>query len=64
MTCGGILTLRDWLSLYGQESCSGCVYNQPIKAHCLYKGRNYCARYEGYLKDAKKPQPTLFDDED
>ena len=47
-----ILTLREWLNLYGNESCSGCQHNGP-RANCYYK-KGYCARYDEYVRDEKR----------
>lgn len=49
-----MMTLKQWLAKYGQEDCSGCEYNQPAKAHCLYKGKNYCVRYERMARDLRE----------
>ena len=56
-----MLTLKEWLAKYGQEACNGCFYNNAARAHCSYKGRHYCARYEWYVKDFKQDdEPKLF----
>lgn len=56
-----MLTLKEWLAKYGQESCNGCFYNNAARAHCSYKGRYYCARYEQYVKDLKRDnEPRMF----
>lgn len=61
-----MLTLKEWLAKYGQESCGGCFYNNAVRCHCSYKGRYYCARYEQYVKDSRRddePIKPLFADE-
>lgn len=58
-----MLTLKEWLAKYGQESCAGCQYINLEKAHCSYKG-GYCARYDEYRRDEKRRQPqqlTIFE---
>ena len=62
-----ILNLREWLNLFGSESCVGCEYNNAVKARCNYK-RGYCTRYDEYVRDEKRKnelkkgtQLTIFD---
>lgn len=55
-----MLTLKEWLAKYGQESCTGCQYNNATKAHCSYKD-GYCARYDQYRRDEKRRQPQQLE---
>lgn len=56
-----MLTLKEWLAKYGQEDCGVCFYHNATRAHCSYKGRHYCVRYEQYVKDLKQNnEPKLF----
>lgn len=48
-------TLREWLDMFGQESCAGCCYNNAYKAKCSYK-KGYCARFDEF-KGKKNQQP-------
>lgn len=43
-----MLTFKEWLSRYGNESCDGCYYNIPHRAKCTFK--KGCIRYEDYKK--------------
>lgn len=56
------LSLKQWLAVYGKESCNGCHYNIPTKAKCTYR-KGYCARYDAYLEEFKPKidEPTLFE---
>lgn len=53
-----MLTYRQWLSLYGSESCCGCEWNNATKARCNHKGP-YCTRYEAYVRDEKRKNTQL-----
>lgn len=52
-----MLTYAQWLTKYGNESCAGCQFNNPVKASCHYKGR--CARYDEYVRDEKRKNEQL-----
>lgn len=56
-----ILTLKEWLELYGKEPCDGCFYNIPHRARCTYK-KGYCVRYDNYKASQREKvvQPSLF----
>lgn len=59
-----MLSLKEWLNKYGQESCAGCQYINLENAHCSYK-KGYCVRYDRYKEDEKSRIPAtgdLFDD--
>lgn len=49
-----VMTYREWLKLFGNESCSTCRYNIAVKAKCTYKGK--CVRYDRYIRDTEKEE--------
>lgn len=50
-----MLTLKQWLSKYGNEDCNGCLYNIPHRAKCTYKA-GYCVRYDSYKREHRNPE--------
>ena len=51
-----MLSLKEWLRIYGNESCCGCEFNNPVKAKCFYKA-GYCIRYDQYRNMEKSMIP-------
>ena len=49
-----MLTLKQWLALYGSEDCAGCHYNIPQRAQCTYK-KGYCVRFDNYRSAKREP---------
>ena len=47
-----MLSFKNWLEKYGNESCDGCFYNIPHRAKCTYKGT--CARFDAYKESQRR----------
>ena len=51
-----MLSLKDWIAKFGQDSCNGCQYNIASRAKCTYK-QGYCVRYDEYRRDEQRRKP-------
>ena len=47
-----ILTLKEWLAKFGQETCDGCLYFIAPRCKCTYK-KGYCVRYDKYKAEKR-----------
>lgn len=59
-----IPTYQEWLAEHCQNSCLGCAWNIPHKAHCTYPGP-HCVEYDRELtrlrERAREKEPELWE---